>query len=1012
MVIAPWLIYAFLAVTAAMMVYTYVSMRKMQKKNGQKANQLDGTIADEGTSFSDIAGSPHMYGNITHLFGQNTTPIKQKNGGFLGIGSSSQVTGYRYFTNFLLFIGNPIEKLLGINFDKRGWLTGERASHGDGEMIYIEAPNLYGETEGGVSGVMNLKYGTNSQTTDETYKAYMESIGLQASAYPYQSYISFGGGGLDGIVPGSNAFYVGNSGYMKEMLLWPKRIHVRNDGRGQWYDLKSEIPDYKRHYGNYADFIVNPFNYEIYKIGFFNDIKGYEQTLPYNYNGSDEFVFNGAGADGWNFSSVNPITGSVSVSWKFRAATAGFIRCIVEFNIIGGTEKYGIRQEDAVVFKKVIFEGYSLTEKQIIVEYIIDFNRVDEVEFYSNVVGSYVHNGAYFYGASISKVTLYRPFFEYDPDQIDAPDINPIHKIREILTDDTAMNKPETSVNNENFIKAADRIWDECLGVSWSITEKSCIDAINELCYHIEAGIRVNRQTGLYEMVLFRDDWFEEDEIHTISESKIKSMQYEITNADEVINQVNVNYYDRSNIKNSSFSISENGLIQTLGRVNAETIDFPYFMNMRNAEIVANWKLKQLSTGVFKGSFTTGWREARKWNRYDLIRLPWSKRWVGTILVRIMSINLGGPTNNEVSIEFIEVVPATGIMNTTIVADDVIDKPLPPQSCQYEPFELPYYLAVMALGQRKADEELAYESNFGLVGTVAEKPQENSLYAVMMTNNYDEWVRAGSIQYSETADFDQIISKTSTSFTVNNWKKIVNISTGTLIKCGRDWLGTPGEWMVFQGVDPYTGIISVKRGALDTMPQEWGLGSKLYFCGNDVAFDETEYVAGEEVLVSALTTTPSGVLEQGGSIPIEMKARAIRPYPPANVKINGEYWPEVIDGDLTLTWVDRNRVQQTGGEILGWFDNGVTLEAGVNYQLILTEFDENQVELNTQSINVGTLNTYTMTSTSMLANTRTIEILLKSVRDGYECAQSFAHTVELLAFFTAPYDIQYVVSDL
>ncbi|WP_212139155.1 hypothetical protein, partial [Burkholderia stagnalis] len=146
--------------------------------------------------------------------------------------------------------------------------------------------------------------------------------------------------------------------------------------------------------------------------------------------------------------------------------------------------------------------------------------------------------------------------------------------------------------------KAADRIYGEGLGVSWSITEKSCIDAINELCYHIEAGIRVNRQTGLYEIVLFRDNWFEENEIHTISESKIKSMQYEITNADEVINQVNVNFYDRANIKNSSFSISESGLIQTLGRVNAETLDFPYFMNMRNAEIVANWKLKLLSTGV------------------------------------------------------------------------------------------------------------------------------------------------------------------------------------------------------------------------------------------------------------------------------------------------------------------------------------------------------------------------------------------------------------------------------
>jgi len=80
MVIAPWLIWAMLALTAATVIYTYVSMRKMQKKNRQSANQLDGTIADEGTSFSDIAGSPHMYGNITHLWGQTTTPIKSKGG--------------------------------------------------------------------------------------------------------------------------------------------------------------------------------------------------------------------------------------------------------------------------------------------------------------------------------------------------------------------------------------------------------------------------------------------------------------------------------------------------------------------------------------------------------------------------------------------------------------------------------------------------------------------------------------------------------------------------------------------------------------------------------------------------------------------------------------------------------------------------------------------------------------------------------------------------------------------
>ncbi|MNY99994.1 hypothetical protein D3C78_165740 [compost metagenome] len=80
MVIAPWVIYAMLALFVVTAAYSYQAMRKAQKKNNQSANQLDGTIADEGTSFSDIAGSPHMYGNITHMWGQQTKAIKSKGG--------------------------------------------------------------------------------------------------------------------------------------------------------------------------------------------------------------------------------------------------------------------------------------------------------------------------------------------------------------------------------------------------------------------------------------------------------------------------------------------------------------------------------------------------------------------------------------------------------------------------------------------------------------------------------------------------------------------------------------------------------------------------------------------------------------------------------------------------------------------------------------------------------------------------------------------------------------------
>ncbi len=171
------------------------------------------------------------------------------------------------------------------------------------------------------------------------------------------------------------------------------------------------------------------------------------------------------------------------------------------------------------------------------------------------------------------------------------------------------------------------------------------------------------------------------------------------------------------------------------------------------------------------------------------------------------------------------------------------------------------------------------------------------------------------------------------------------------------------------------------------------------------------YVDGETVHAKVLTTTPSGVENLGTSAVriLEINGRAYRPYPPANVKINSEYYPDEIENDLILTWVDRNRVQQTGGEILGFFEPGVTLESGVSYQLILIERDENNVVLRTQNLSLGSLNTYTFATSSMDANTFSIEITLKSLRDGFESYQSFNHVVERSLFFSAPYDIQYIV---
>lgn len=900
-------------------------------------------------------------------------------------GSSKQTIGQRYFAKLTTFIGNPIEKLIGINFDNRGWIF---KPDNDETFLRIESPNLYGDKEGGVAGFIDIHTGTEDQLPNTTYSADFPRV----SGYPFQSYLLLRGlgkkpatsGGMGQFTQGSSkhyngSFYHGNSGYMKEMLLWPMRIHVRNDGRPQWCDEKAEI----------NPTVISSSMTSYYKYHVQDGFSSLNQLASYAAENFDD--------SGWGYGQSPFGSSPANTPVSPGAGRAIMIRekiTVVQPNLVG-TLRVEMGHDDGGV---LYWNGEQIPLS--VDSYFVSYAEIPASKIKTGVNTLFCAAVDSIPGGTAAGIYLYVEY-ENSGGSVQYADINPIHKIREILTDDTAMNKPESDVNDTNFKKAANVLHQEKLGISWSVTEKSCLEAINEICGHIEAGIRMNRQTGLYEIVLFRDDWFDEDEIQTLPVNKIKNMNLDgATSADELINKLNVSYYNRDVIKNSSFSVAENAAIRNLkGHENADDVKFPYFMNQRNAAVVAQWKLKQMSTPVWQGTLTTGFYEARKWNRYDLLKLEWPRKWTGTILVRIMKINLG--TGTDVSIDFVEVVPYSSDLSSSIVIDTPVDMTLkPPQPALFKAFELSYLEAVQLNGQKAVDEALAYNPDAGYAAVIAKRPQTNSLNALMYTDTGNDYERAGAITYSETAELDQSISKTDTAFIVKQAGDIDMVSIGTQITVNH-------EIMVYQAYDEEMALLTVKRGALDSIPQNHLAGSVLYFADDFITVDPTEYVTGEIINVKTLTTTPSGILslDDVDAQQVEIQARAIRPYPPANVKINDVYWPTEIETDLVLTWVDRNRIQQTGGSILGWFDGGVAIEAGTQTHLILTQLDENDVELATTSANVTGTISYTLPILSMQADTRTVEIVLKTIRDGYECLNPFTHTVELSQFFSAPYDL-------
>lgn len=946
-----------------------------------------------------------------------------------GKSGGDQVTGYQYCANLVVMIGNRIEELKAINFDKRGWILNDeqiadpRAKMRADATYNFTQPNIYGKDEGGIAGSLGLRIGNASPVPDSKYAEYLQSKGFPALSYPYLSYLVFKGrkpapkfGLLNSSSPVSESgFYFGNNPFLKEMMLWVKRIHVRNDGRVQWYDLKSEIGlewfedktediNTKEHYlataGNFvADFETNRRN----------SAGGKAYTISKNpasvMGGS--FTVQGGEIYGVNADANWPIKSDGTTTVIFKPNYSNSFVFKIEILSVGKTKIKKIGGGDSYF---LILNAWNINQSSYGYHtngYLIECYIYPSESITLKFDTEFPDDQSWEQGHHATQIITRDPRVGiiHKGNNNTGTDINPIHKIREILTDDTAMNISESEINDEIFMRASDQIWDEGLGISCVFIEKNCKEALDEICAHIEAGVRVNRQTGKYEVILFRDNWKDSQNPLHFDKTNIKrgSFSVEVMNTDDAINVLNVNYYDRANIKNSSFNVYENGLIQTMGRENAETVDFPYFMNQRNAEVAANWKLKQLSTPAWKGSFATSARAARKLNRYDVFKITWPSKQIYDMPVRVMKINLGTATDTSVTIDFVEVVSYSNNLSSSIVVDAPVSGILPPQPANPIAFEVPYYALVQLLGQREVDTQLEYNPELGYLGVAAEKPQNNSLNALLYTDggtgDYLQFQKVGVVDYSSGIYLDQQISQVDTSFTVidldyvqNGAPKFSGVAVGTIGQLN-------SELISFVSYDLATKILTVKRGVLDTVPVKH-ISGNIHFWGESFSYDSTEYSLGETVGAQVLTATPSGVdlLNPGSVKNVEMNARAIRPYPPTNVKINGEYWPEEIETDLILTWVDRNRTQQTGGEVLGWFDVGVTIEDGVEYIVELYDGDNVLVS----STNVGTANTATVDYSAV--STPTCKIKLHSVRNGYESAQSFEH--EMILAFLPPYNLK------
>lgn len=132
-----------------------------------------------------------------------------------------------------------------------------------------------------------------------------------------------------------------------------------------------------------------------------------------------------------------------------------------------------------------------------------------------------------------------------------------------------------------------------------------------------------------------------------------------------------------------------------------------------------------------------------------------------------------------------------------------------------------------------------------------------------------------------------------------------------------------------------TATLTLARGCADTLPAQHAAGARVWFYDGFEAVDETSYTQGATLQAQLLTNTSSGQLAAGlaGTDSLTLVGRQGRPYPPGNLKANGQViGNSAITGELTLSWSWRDRLQQAD-QLIDHTIGSIGPEAGVTVSL-------------------------------------------------------------------------------
>ena len=561
--------------------------------------------------------------------------------------------------------------------------------------------------------------------------------------------------------------------------------------------------------------------------------------------------------------------------------------------------------------------------------------------------------------------------------------INAVHVIRDCFTDtEWGRHYPEALIDETSFAAAAQTCYDEGLafGFFWD-TIQPIEEFIILVAKHIQASVYIDRTDGKVHITLTRKLESETGLFRIDDTNKVSVPKFRRKSIGELASTIEVKFENNETYKNDTFPVSSAALMQQQNEPITKSKDYPGVTSREMAQKLAVRDLGQEIVPVYLGTVICD-TSADHLNIGDPFVLEHPDFLENPIIMRVLDIDLGTASKQQITIECVE--------DYFSAAD--VSYAVPPESGWVDPFndpvavtlqtiyEAPYYMIAKAFGDAFAEGIDATES---YIAVSAASPLPDAYGATLWTTTASVYSSRRSLTFCFTATVAAAIDKVDTTI------DLANIEAVELLKVD-SYILIEDEYLHVTVIGATT--LTVIRGVLDTVPESHAIAARIWGVGNNHTSDETAYVTSETVSAKLTTVTTKGELDisLASAFSTGIASRLHRPYPPANVKIDTNYWPATgSGGSVTVTWATRDRIIQTAG-LIGFYTGDITSEAGVTYDGELIRTDT-----------LAVLDSFTgSTSGSEVLTTAYIgevKLTIKSVRAGLDNEQSVTHIFDMVA---------------